>query len=98
MLTVREAASVLGVSVRQMYNLAAPRGPIPCYQLGPRMTRFSPSDLRAYLDSCKVEPAVTSASPAPPKVHARSPDGGLRAAFSAAGIRPRVPRKKKLAQ
>lgn len=86
---------MLGVSVRQMYNLAAPRGPVPCYQLGPRMTRFKPADLRVYLEACKVEPVpgLPAPSKASPKLRAQPPDR-LRAAFVAAGIPPRSPRKK----
>lgn len=55
MLKIDEAAAMLGISKRQMYNLAAPAGPIPCYRLGPRLTRFDPADIQAFLLAKKVE-------------------------------------------
>ena len=33
-MTADEAAKVLGVSCRLVYQLAAPRGPIPCIRVG----------------------------------------------------------------
>lgn len=48
----REAAKALGVSVRTLWGLTAPRGPIPCVRVGvgARKTVLYPvADLRAWL-------------------------------------------------
>lgn len=52
---VKEAAAMLGVSIRTVYELAAPGGPIPCYRVG-RTLSFASADLDAYLQSCRHEP------------------------------------------
>lgn len=53
MMTALEAAEILGVDRRTMYDLAAPRGPIPCYRMGRRCVRFEETDLQEYLQSCR---------------------------------------------
>lgn len=53
-ITAAEAASILGVSQRAIYDLAAPRGPIPCYRMGRKCIRFDSSDINAYADACKI--------------------------------------------
>jgi len=62
MMTALEAADILGVALRTMYDLAAPIGPIPCYRMGRRCIRFDEKDLREYLQSCRhttIAPAIT---------------------------------------
>lgn len=54
MLTAREAAALLGISVRSFYDLR-----LPCYKYGPRMARWDVADLEAYKRSCQY----TSTSP-----------------------------------
>src|SRR3546814_5392632 len=48
----RDAAAFLGVSLRQVYDLAAPHGPIPCYRTGRRIT-FDRADLVEYRQKCR---------------------------------------------
>ncbi len=58
----RDAARLLGVSVRQVYDLAAHCGPIPCYRVGRRVT-FSESDILEYKQKCRcteIKRAVAS--------------------------------------
>jgi hypothetical protein len=51
LLSPREAAYKLGgISVRHLWALTRPRGPIPCIKLG-RRTFYRPSDLEAFLES-----------------------------------------------
>lgn len=47
----REAAKVLGISPRLLWNLSAPRGPIPCTRLGSKggCVLYRPADLDAWL-------------------------------------------------
>jgi excisionase family DNA binding protein len=47
-----DAAEILGVSARQVYDLAAPAGPIPCYRIGGRVV-FERAEVEAYLQSCR---------------------------------------------
>ena len=50
----REAAKALGISVRTLWALSAPRGPIPCLRIGHgkrRSVLFPVIDLRAWLSS-----------------------------------------------
>ncbi|WP_091906764.1 helix-turn-helix domain-containing protein [Chitinasiproducens palmae] len=51
-LNAQEAAAVVGVSARQVYALASPNGPIPCYRIGGRII-FDKDDLNEYLKSCR---------------------------------------------
>jgi predicted DNA-binding transcriptional regulator AlpA len=48
----REAAKALGISTRTLWQLTAPRGPIPCVQIGPgkrRSVLYPVSELQAWL-------------------------------------------------
>lgn len=53
MLTAKEAADLLGVERRTVYDLAAPHGPIPCYRMGKRCIRFTEEDVAEYLQACR---------------------------------------------
>jgi predicted DNA-binding transcriptional regulator AlpA len=64
LITVQAAAAMLGISKRFMYDLAAPNGPVPCYRLSTRATRFDPADIQAYAEACRTEPIT----PKPPSV------------------------------
>ena len=44
----REAAAMLGVSVRHLWSLTYPRGPIRCVNVGKRVM-YDPADLRTCL-------------------------------------------------
>lgn len=55
----REAAKALGISLRTLWGLSAPRGPIPCIRVGngKRKTVLYPvSDLRAWLSRQAAQP------------------------------------------
>ena len=54
LVSVREAASMLGgISLRNLWSLTAPRGPIPCVKLGKRVL-YRPADLANYADQQAV--------------------------------------------
>jgi len=48
----RDAAAALAVSLRTLWGLTAPRGPIPCVRVG-RCVRYLPEDLREFLASAR---------------------------------------------
>jgi len=61
LLSPREAAYKLGgISVRHLWALTQPRGPIPCIKLG-RRTFYRPSDLEAFLESVARQQAEAAA-------------------------------------
>lgn len=60
MLTAAEAAKLLGLSARTMYDLAK-SGTVPSVREG-RSVRFVQADVEAYLESCRFQPM-----PQPPK-------------------------------
>ena len=53
---------MLGVSPQTIYDLAAPRGPIPCYRFGKKCIRFDPDDIRKYAAKCCCYPVARSVS------------------------------------
>lgn len=53
MITAEEVALLLGVSRGTVYDLAAPKGPIPCVRLGRRCLRFDIVDVEAYVQKCR---------------------------------------------
>lgn len=55
LLDAQQAADFLSISKREIYNLAFPHGPIPVHKLGPRLTRFAVTDLKAYVISCRYD-------------------------------------------
>ena len=58
MLTVRNVAERLGVSIALVYELA--KGRIPCYRIGigRGALRFTEKDVEEYLSSCRSEEKV----------------------------------------
>jgi len=57
----REAARALGISERKLWDLTAPRGPIPCARLGRNIVIYRVADLDTWLavsaaSSCPAEP------------------------------------------
>ncbi|HIQ20249.1 MAG TPA: DNA-binding protein [Planctomycetes bacterium] len=52
MISITEAAQMLGISPRHLWSLTSPRGPIPCVRLGRRVL-YSVHDLRNFLRSAK---------------------------------------------
>jgi len=91
MLTVKQAAALLGVAPRTMYSLAAPAGPLPCYRIG-RALRFEQTDVMAYRERCKCVP-VQRAQAAPLRSFmiraASTEESDLRKTFRTLGIKPR---------
>jgi len=58
LLSTREAAKLLGISDRSLWNLTAPRGPVPAIRFG-SIVRYSPDDLRAWIKQSRQEgPAI----------------------------------------
>lgn len=47
-----EVEALLGVSARQVYELAAPCGPIPCLRIGRRVV-FEEADVLEFKQSCR---------------------------------------------
>ena len=88
-MNVADASELLGVSARQVYALAAPAGPIPCYRIGRRII-FSKSDVLEYLQSCRfteIKSAVASYSNSRARLKAKESD--LLKACRALGIKPK---------
>jgi excisionase family DNA binding protein len=54
LLSTREAAKLLGISDRSLWNLTAPRGPVPAIRFG-GIVRYSPDDLRAWIKQSRQE-------------------------------------------
>lgn len=86
MLNVQDAAEMLGIHKRTMYDLAAPNGPIPCYRFG-LTVRFELSDIQNYQQSCRytsTREQIVGAS----RLTASSPDAesGLQSFFRKAGL------------
>jgi hypothetical protein len=55
LITAKVAAAIMGISAGAVYDLAAPRGPLPCYRFGGAL-RFDPADVDVYMQSCRCEP------------------------------------------
>lgn len=49
LITAEAAAKILGVSRGTLYDLAAPKGPIPCVRFGRRCIRFNQEDVEAHV-------------------------------------------------
>jgi len=88
-LTAAQAAGVLGVSLRQMYDLAAPAGPVACYRIGRRVS-FEPADIEEFKSKCRytetkhaVASSLSSTATLPANVSA------LESYFRGRGIEPR---------
>ncbi len=61
LISSREAAYRLGVSLRHLWSLTAPRGPIPAIKLGRRVL-YRPQDLAAFLEQAVQQAAERAAS------------------------------------
>lgn len=60
-----QAAALLGVSPRAVYDLAAPGGPIPCVRIGRRVV-FEEADVLEFKATCRsTETARPAPAPAP---------------------------------
>lgn len=77
MITAKDVAKMLGISRGAVYDLAAPRGPIPCVRLGPRCMRFNVADIEAHILACthsQAAPKITLKMPTKPvQIKVREP-------------------------
>lgn len=48
----RDAAQMLAISERKLWEISSPRGPVPCLRIG-RVVRYDLADLRAWIESQK---------------------------------------------
>ena len=55
LLNAREAAKLLHCSERTIWTLTAPRGPIPCIKITPRVVRYEREDLIEFLARKKAK-------------------------------------------
>ncbi len=86
----KEAAAYLGVSLRLVYDLAAPHGPIPCYRHGRRIA-FNSDDLISYKSSCRsteIKRAVVSSLNS--TVSLAASESALESCFQKLGVKPRL--------
>ena len=61
LIAAREACYLLGgISVRHLWDLTSPRGPIPAVRLGRRVL-YRPSDLEAFLEMLASQSAEAKA-------------------------------------
>lgn len=58
MITAEDVAKMLGISRGAVYDLAAPKGPIPCVRLGRRCMRFNRADIEAHILACTYTTAA----------------------------------------
>jgi predicted DNA-binding transcriptional regulator AlpA len=94
-ITAQVAAEILGISTRMLYDLAAPKGPIPCVRYSAKCVRFDPEDIKAYAESCKCAPRdpVKIAGPtyfANQRLRAKSEESELVKLFRKGGITPKT--------
>ena len=53
--TPRQAAAALQISERSLWSRTQPRGPIPCLYLGPRLPRYDPCAVSAWISGQSVD-------------------------------------------
>lgn len=63
LLTVREVAQLLGVSMDNIYRLKDKPDGLRAYRVGNRCLRFRPSEVEAYLEARRVKPVVKAERP-----------------------------------
>ena len=95
MITADEVAKILGISRGAVYDLAAPKGALPCARFGPRCIRFNVEDVEAFKQLHMVSaPAVQPRVKTPlPTRHLEVSDPFRRNYFERMGI-PTKPKLK----
>ena len=89
MIDAKQAATLLGVAPRTVLELAAPRGPLPCYRIG-RAVRFKPEDVEGYRESCRLNStAGTSVGGGISTTRTQVKDTDLASYFRQVGVNPR---------
>ncbi len=58
LLTPREAAKALTICEKTLWSLSVPRGPISVVRVGARSVRYSPGELRRYIEQQQSAAAV----------------------------------------
>lgn len=71
MIDADEVAKMLGISRGAVYDLAAPKGPIPCARFGRRCIRFNAEDVEAFKQRHMVSPVIPHPVTKPPMVTKR---------------------------
>ena len=90
LVSVSEAANLLGVSRGMVYGLAAPHGPIPCYRIGKRII-FDWAALEDYKISCQfTETKNTVVSSINSGALSTAKDSGLSDVFRSYGVKPKL--------
>ena len=88
MQNARQASAFLGISSRQVYELAA-KGLLPCYRFGSAV-RFEQADLDVYKQSCRsASTPVTSAGATFSTGKSGTSESALLAYFREAGVAPK---------
>jgi predicted DNA-binding transcriptional regulator AlpA len=88
MLNAKESAAFLGVSVRAFYDLG-----LPCYKMGPRLTRWARADLEEFKQSCRcISTKTKAAGVSDSAVVLTASVTSLRNSFQKAGAAPRPKR------
>ena len=91
MIAAAEAARMLGVSARMVYDLFN-RGALPGFRIG-RAVRFDPADVETYRQSCRsTGTPATSAGASNSTVTLQVGGTELLDCFRAAGVRPKLTR------
>jgi excisionase family DNA binding protein len=90
MLTAAEAAKLLGLSARTMYDLAK-AGRVKCYRmgLGAGAVRFDPADLEEYKRTCQSSVTTPAAGCISSAVQLPGSDSALTSFFRKAGRGPK---------
>ena len=90
MLTVKEAATALGLKPRTVYDLFK-SGLLPGYRPTPKAIRFDERDVQEYLAKCRsTTTSETSASASPSAVSLRVGHSDLAAFFRKRGVEPKL--------
>lgn len=66
-----EVAKMLGISRGTVYDLAAPKGPIPCARFGSRCIRFNIEDIEAFKQLHMQSQAIPHRVTKPPTITRR---------------------------
>ena len=89
MLSAGEAARLLGISARMVYSNAAPKGPIPCYRFGGRVSfdRRELAEYKASFRCTEIKKRVVSSLNSTDI--STGGESGLESVFQRLGIKPR---------
>ncbi len=90
MISPGDAATLLGISRRSVYELAAPHGPIPCTRIGKRIS-FEHSDVEEYKAKCRfTEIKIAVATALSSTVSLKDKGSELQSCFQKLGVAPKL--------